>query len=400
MTCTQRTEAVHTGREDLAERGAHVPPIDRSTTHPIGSVEGAFESMDALMEGDDPAGNSIYQRLHNQTVDRFERAFADLEDADGAVAFASGMAAITATLLAARTEGNHVVAVRPLYGGTDHLLSSGLLGLDVTWTGPDEVSDAVTPETSLVFAETPTNPTLTLVNIADVVDQAGDVPVAIDSTFATPILQQPLAHGAALSIHSATKFIGGHGDLVGGLVATRAPIDGAEDSWLARLRQIRIATGGLMSPSNAYEFHRGLQTLALRVETAQENATLLAHRLREHPAVEKVHYPGLHDPDERTLLERQTDGPGSVLSFVLMGGRSAAKCILETVRLVTPAVSLGCTDTLIQHPAGLTHRAVDADVRHALGISDGLLRLSVGIEDANDLWADLQNALDTCCRRG
>jgi methionine-gamma-lyase len=395
MPRTQQTQAVHAGREDLAEQGVHVPALDRSTTHPIASVDEAFESMDALLEGDDPTGDAIYQRLHNQTVDRFERAFANLADAEGAAAFASGMAAITATLLAARSEGNHVVAVRPLYGGTDHLLSSGLLGIDVTWARPDEVADAITPETSLVFAETPTNPTLTLVDIANVVDQAGDVPVAIDSTFATPILQRPIAHGAALSIHSATKFIGGHGDLVGGIVATRAPTDGADESWLARLRQIRIATGGLMSPSSAYEFHRGLQTLALRVETAQENAIILADRLRDHPAVERVHYPGLHDPEERALLQRQAEGPGSVLSFVVEGGRSAAKCVLEAVRLITPAVSLGCTDTLIQHPAGLTHRAVDEDVRHEFGVVEGLLRLAVGIENVDDLWEDLWRALNT-----
>jgi len=394
MTHSKQTRAVHAGREDLADRGVHAPPIDRSTTYPIASLEEAFGSLDALLEGDDPTGNGVYQRLNNPTVHRFERAFATLEGAHGAVAFASGMAAITAVLLAARAEHPHVVAVRPLYGGTDHLLTSGLLGLDVTWADPDEVAEAITPRTSLVLAETPTNPTLTLVDIADVVEQAGTVPVAIDSTFAPPILQRPLDHGAALSIHSATKFIGGHGDLMGGIVATRPPSESAADSWRARLRQIRIATGGLMSPSSAYAFHRGLQTLSLRVEAAQSNAAILADRLTVHPRVGAVHYPGLHDPEERALLERQAEGPGSVLSFVVEGGRPAAKRALEAVRLITPAVSLGSTDTLIQHPAGLTHRVVDEDVRRSLGISEGLLRLSVGVEDVEDLWADLERALD------
>jgi methionine-gamma-lyase len=393
MPKSDETTAIHAGREDLTERGVHAPPIDRSTTHPIGKLDEAFDSMDAMMEGGDPEGSAIYRRLHNETVDRFESAFAEMERAKGSVGFASGMAAITATLLAARADSPHVVAVRPLYGGTDHLLSSGLLGLDVTWAEPDAVDEAVRPYTSLVIAETPANPTLQLVDIADIVDQAGDVPVAIDSTFATPVLQKPIEHGAALSIHSATKFIGGHGDLVGGVVATRPKADGEEASWLARLRQIRIATGGLMTPDAAYAFHRGLQTLPVRVEAAQQRAATLADRLVEHDSVQTVHYPSHGDADQVALMERQMAGPGAILSFVVDGGLDRARSLLESVDLITPAVSLGSTDTLIQHPAGLTHRAVDPEVRDELGISDGLLRLSVGLEDVDDLWEDLCRAL-------
>lgn len=387
MTQFDETRAVHAGRGDLSKRGVHVPTVDRSTTYPISSLDDAFESMEALSEGRAPEGNSIYRRLHNPTVAGFEEAFSELEKTDGAVAFGSGMAAITATLLAAKEEGHHVVAVRPLYGGTDQLLSSGMLGVEVTWAKPDEVEEAVGPSTSLVIAETPANPTLSVVDIADIADQAGDVPVMIDSTFATPVLQNPVDCGADLAVHSATKFIGGHGDLVGGVVA-------GDESWLRRLRRVRGATGGLMTPESAYRFHRGLQTLVLRVRTAQEGAKFLVSRLCEHPVVDAVHYPGFNSPEQRAIVDRQMEGPGAVLSFEIEGGFERAKAIMESVEVMTPAVSLGSTDTLIQYPAGLTHRKVDPQVRAELGITDGLLRISVGLEHPDDLWTDLRAALD------
>ena len=387
MSESTKTQSVHAGREGLHEQGTHVPPIDRSTTYPIASLDEAFESMEAMSEGREPTGNPIYQRLHNPTVARFESGVAELEEADGAVAFASGMAAITAVCTAAGQEGNHVVAVRPVYGGTDHLLSSGMLGLEVTWAEADEVADAVGPQTSLVLAETPANPTLSVVDIADVVEQAGEVPVMIDSTFATPVLQKPLEHGAAIALHSATKFIGGHGDLVGGVAA-------ATQEWTRRLRQVRSATGGLMEPSAAYQFHRGLQTLPLRVEAAQEGARILASRLAEHPEVGSVHYPGFGSADERAVVERQMEGPGAILAFEARGGLEHARRVMESAELMTPAVSLGSTDTLVQHPAGLTHREVDPEVRREHGITDGLLRVSVGVEDPDDLWADLRGGLE------
>lgn len=386
------TRAVHAGRADLPALGVHALPLDLSTTYPFTDLDAATHSLDVLVEGRAEAPNAVYGRLHNPTVARFETALAALEDAEAAVAFGSGMAALTAVLLAAKQDGGHVVGVRPLYGTSDHLVSSGLLGLDVTWTSADAVGEAIRPETSLVIIETPANPTLALVDIAAVVARAGGppeeggVPVLVDSTFATPVLQRPLAHGATFALHSATKFLGGHGDVIAGVVATT-------EAWARRLRQVRVATGALLHPLGAYLLHRGLQTLALRVERAQATAQTLAERLAEHPAVEVVHYPGLPGGDPAGLLGRQMDGPGALLAFEVAGGHEAAVRLLRNVRLATPAVSLGSVDTLIQHPAGLTHRVVDPEARAASGISEGLIRLSVGLEAADDLWADLDRAL-------
>jgi methionine-gamma-lyase len=299
------------------------------------------------------------------------------------VAFASGMAAITACLLAAVAAGRpHVVAVRPLYGGTDHLLATGLLGTRVTWARTDEVDAAIRPDTGLVIVETPANPSLDLVDIADVVARAGTVPVLVDNTFATPVLQQPLAHGAALSVHSATKFIGGHGDLLGGVVAT-------DEEWAVRLRTVRAITGGLLAPQSAYLLHRGLQTLPVRVLTQQENAIVVARWLEGRPEVERVLHPSLAQCDPMGLVGRQMSGPGSVLSFALRGGYAAAAAVADNCRLVTHAVSLGGVDTLIQHPAALTHRPVAPEARP----DAGLLRLSVGLESPQDVVADLARAL-------
>lgn len=380
------TTAVHAARQDFRVLGIHAPPIDLSTTYPIEGLETATADLDAMLTGERPVAEKIYSRLDNPTVSRFERAFAELEGSDDAVAFGSGMAAITAALLAARQHGNHVVAVRPIYGSTDHLLSSGLLGLDVTWATPDTVGESIGPGTSLVMIETPGNPTCALVDIAGVVRQAGRVPVVVDSTFATPALQQPVALGAAMSLHSATKYIGGHGDVIAGVIATNA-------AWARELRVVRLLTGALLHPMAAYLLHRGLQTLPIRVRAAQDNARILAYRLREHPQVEAVRYPGLPGGDPLGLVGRQMSGPGAMLAFDVAGGYDAAAAVMRHVNLMTPAVSLGSCDTLIQHPAGLTHRVVDADALATEGVTPGMLRLSVGIEGVEDLWRDIDQAL-------
>lgn len=380
------TRAVHAGRQDLAGLGVHALPIDLSSTYPFTDLDGATASLDALVAGDKSAPNPVYARLHNPTVARFEDGLAELEGTDAAVAFASGMAALTAVVLAARADGEHIVATRPIYGTTDHLLTCELLGMEVTWTTPDGVADALRPDTALVITETPANPTLALVDVEYVVAQAGDVPVLVDSTFATPVLQRPAAWGAALVMHSATKFLGGHGDVVAGVVA-------CGEGWARRLRQVRVATGALLHPLAGYLLHRGLQTLPLRVERAQATAATLAARLLDHDVVDAVHYPGLAACDPTRLVGRQMDGPGTMLAFEVAGGYEAARAVCEGVSLLTPAVSLGSVDTLIQHPAGLTHRVLSDDARAEGGIAPGLLRLSVGLEGADDLWADLAGAL-------
>jgi methionine-gamma-lyase len=380
------TAGVHAGREDFRRLAVHAAPLDLSTTYPITDLTDAMHDMDAMLTGQRPERNAIYARLANPTVDRFERALAELEGADDSVAFGSGMAAITAALLVARQRGSHVVGVRPLYGGTDHLLESGLLSLDVTWATPDTVAGAIRPETSLVIIESPGNPTLALVDIADVARQAGRVPVLVDSTFATPVLQQPLALGATLSLHSATKYLGGHGDVMAGVVATN-------DDWARALRQVRILTGAVLHPMGAYTLHRGLQTLGIRVRAMQASAIDIVERLLASPLVERVYFPGLPGTDPRGLVGRQMRGPGAMIAFDMVGGFDTAAAVLREVRMITPAVSLGSTDSLIQHPAGLTHRALGEAALRAEGVNPGMLRLSVGLESPDDVWADLERAL-------
>ena len=411
------TRAVHAGRADLTGLGVHAPPLDLSTTYPLADVEAGGDSYERLATGGDlgPGASPVYARLWNPTVARFEEAVADLEHAGGAVAFGTGMAALSALLVAAGQvereaadgdgaggpdpRGAHVVGVRPLYGGSDHLLATGLLGTQVTWTDPslavtDAVRAAMTPRTRLVLLETPANPTLALVDVRAVAaaarSVAPDVVVVVDSTFATPVLQQPLSLDADLVLHSATKFIGGHGDAMGGVVAVRPGLD----AWLARLRTVRALTGALLHPLGAYLLHRGLATLPLRVREQQAGATRLAAALAEHPAVAEVLHPSRPGADPHGLVGghvgAQMAGPGSVLAMRLHGGLEAASEVARSLRLITHAVSLGGVDTLVQHPAALTHRPVQGDARP----DEGLLRLSVGLEDPTDLLADLVQALD------
>jgi methionine-gamma-lyase len=373
------TRAVHAGRHDFARLGVHAPPLDLSSTYPIRDLAAAEEAFDAFARGEVDEREPIYSRLHNPTVARFEGALAELEETAGAVAFSSGMAALTACLLAVRAEAAHVVAFRPLYGGSDHLLATGLLGLEVSWVrAPDELPGALRRDTGLVVLETPQNPTLGTLDIASVVALAGGIPVLVDNTFATPVLQNPARHGATLVLHSATKYLGGHGDVIAGAVATT-------EEWSRRLRRVRVATGAVLHPLAAFLLLRGLPTLPLRVERAQATAMELARRLHVHPDVAHVHYPAADG--------HQLRGPGAVLSFELPGGHEEARRLLETLELVTPAVSLGGVDTLIEHPAALTHRFVDEEAKTENGISPGLLRLAVGLEDVEDLWADLAHGL-------
>lgn len=387
MSAHVRTRAVHAGREDFAELGVHAPPIDLSSTYPLRDLDRATDSLDAMAHGKRPRFEEpVYARLHNPTVARFEDAFAVLEECDASVAFASGMAALTAVLMAVRERGSEVVAVRPLYGGSDHLLASEMLGSKVKWATADTVDEVVGPDTALVVVETPANPTNDLVDIEAIAALIGDVPLLVDNTFATPVLQNPARHGATFVLHSATKFLGGHGDVVAGVVA-------CPEAWAEKLRSVRVATGAILHPLGAYLLHRGLATLPLRVEAQQLTATTLATRLLEHPVVETVRHPSVPGQDPRRLLGRQMRGPGSLIAFDVAGGHDVAAQVMKSTQWFTPAVSLGSVDSLIQHPAGLTHHVVDRRAREKSGIRAGTLRLSVGLEHVDDLWEDLDQAL-------
>jgi methionine-gamma-lyase len=364
------TEAVHAGRDDLARQGLHAPPIDLSTTYPSYDSRGEAARIDAFAaDGAEPEGPPVYGRLGNPTVARFETALARLEGTESAVAFASGMAALTAVLLVRHTAGlRHVVAVRPLYGCSDHLLTGGLLGTEVTWVDPAGVADAIRPDTGLVIVESPANPTLAELDLRAVAHGCGEVPLLVDNTFATPVLQRPGESGARLVLHSATKYLGGHGDVLGGVVA-------CDEEFARGLRQVRFATGAVLHPLAGYLLLRGLATLPVRVRAASATAAELARRLTADPRVARVHYPRLG---------------GAMVAFEVTGDPHE---VIAEVGLITPAVSLGSVDTLIQHPASISHRIVDADDRRSSGVSDRLLRLSVGLEDVDDLWRDLDRAL-------
>ncbi|MBW1603307.1 PLP-dependent transferase [Streptomyces sp. JJ66] len=364
------TRAVHAGREDLAPLGLHAPPLDLSTTYPSPDSRGEGMRLDEFAAtGAELEGPPVYGRLGNPTVARFERALARLEGTGAAVAFASGMAALTAVVLARSAAGmRHVVAIRPLYGCSDHLLNSGLLGTEVTWTDPGGVAAAIRPDTALVAVETPANPTLREVDLRAVADACGEVPLLVDNTFATPVLQRPAEHGARLVLHSATKYLGGHGDVLGGVVA-------CDEQFARDLRRVRFATGGVLHPLAGYLLLRGLATLPVRVRAQSATAAELARRLAADPRVERVHYPGLG---------------GAMVAFEVTGDPHE---VIASVQLITPAVSLGSVDTLIQHPGSISHRIVGEEDRAAGGISERLLRMSVGLEDVEDLWQDLDAAL-------
>ncbi|MFE3179464.1 trans-sulfuration enzyme family protein [Streptomyces violascens] len=367
---TVDTLAVHAGREDLAALGLHAPPIDLSTTYPSYDSRGEAARIDAFAAtGEAPEGPPVYGRLGNPTVARFEAALARLEDTEAAVAFASGMAALSAVLLAQHATGlRHVVAVRPLYGCSDHLLTAGLLGSEVTWTDPAGVADAIRPDTALVMVESPANPTLAEVDLEALAEACGTVPLLVDNTFATPVLQRPAHSGARLVLHSATKYLGGHGDVLGGVVA-------CDEAFARRLRQIRFATGGILHPLAGYLLLRGLATLPVRVRAASATAAELVARLAADPRVLRVHYPKVG---------------GAMVAFETL---TDPHDVIARVRLITPAVSLGSVDSLIQHPASISHRIVPEDDRASSGVSDRLLRMSVGLEDVEDLWRDIDRAL-------
>jgi len=382
------TRCVHAGQRPDPATGSIATPIYQTSTFAFATAEQGA----ARFAGEEPG--YIYTRLGNPTVAALEEKLADLEGAEAAVAFGSGMAAVASTVTALVSAGDHVLFGSPIYGCTfdffmDVMRRFGVEATPVDASRPEAVASAIRPNTRLLLFETPANPTMRLADIRALAELAHqhEITVVVDNTFMSPFLQRPLEHGADIVVHSATKYIGGHGDVVAGLAAGPAQV-------MADIRRTTLKNfGGIISPFDAWLLLRGLKTLHVRMARHSDNALRVARFLEQHPLVMRVYYPGLESAPHHELARRQMDGFGGILSFEVMGGLSAGRALLNAVRLCTVAVSLGDTDTLIQHPASMTHAVVPPEARAAAGITDGLIRLSVGLEDPDDIIADLDQAL-------
>jgi cystathionine beta-lyase/cystathionine gamma-synthase len=331
-----------------------------------------------------------YSRAGNPTRTALEKCLAALEGATHAIAFGSGCAATTAVLLTLRS-GDHVLVCDDVYGGTFRIFDKVLkpFGIEATYldmSSPLRVRDAIQPNTRLVWLETPSNPMLKVFDIEAVADvaRARGIPLAVDNTFATPALQLPLRLGATIVVHSTTKYLNGHSDVVGGAVMT------SDDALAERLHFLQKAVGGVPSPFDCYLVLRGLKTLPVRMKRHVESARILADWLASHARVSRVHYPGLTTHDGYALAQRQMKAPGGMISFELEGSLAQAGSFLRALRVFACAESLGGVESLAEHPATMTHASLPAEARRAVGIGDGLIRLSVGLEDPQDLLGDLE----------
>ncbi len=375
------SRCVHAGAHPEPATGAIMTPIFATSTYVQGSpgVHKGYE----------------YSRSQNPTRAALEEAMATLEGGARGFAFASGLAA-AATVLETLDSGARVVAMDDMYGGTFRLLenvrkrSAALEVVYADLTDTKRAKEAITPETDLIWIETPTNPMLKIVDlkaISEIARSRGAITVC-DSTFATPVLQKPFDFGIDLVVHSATKYLGGHSDVVGGIVVARRAEELAE-----KVGFLQNAVGAVMGPFDAFLVHRGIKTLALRMERHTSNAGKIARFLSDHKRIRRVYYPGLEDHPGHDIAARQMSGFGGMISAELEGGLEASRSFLEKTELFSLAESLGGVESLIEHPAIMTHASVPPKTRQQLGISDGLVRLSVGIEDTQDLIADLDRAL-------
>lgn len=375
------TLAIHGGQSPDPSTGAVMPPIYATSTYAQRSP-GEHQGFE-------------YSRSHNPTRFAYERCVATLEGGTQGYAFASGLAA-TSTVLEMLDSGSHVIAMDDVYGGTYRLFERvrrRSAGLDFSWVDLSDAAAfeaAIRPNTRLVWIETPTNPLLKLVDIAQIaaIARKRGLIVAVDNTFSSPILQRPLELGAHLVMHSATKYLNGHSDMVGGMVVVGDDAEIAE-----KMTFLQNAVGGVQGPFDSFLALRGLKTLHLRMKAHCENAQALAEWLQSHPAIEKVIYPGLASHPQRELAKRQMDGPGGMISIFVKGGLEGARRMMERCHYFTIAESLGGVESLVNHPAIMTHASIPAERRAQLGVTDNLVRLSVGVEQVSDLRADLDRAL-------
>ena len=377
------TICVHAGQAPDPSTGAIITPIYQTSTY-VQDALGVHKGYE-------------YARTHNPTRSALEANLAAIEEGKAAFCFASGMAATGAVMTLLKT-GDHVVATAGMYGGTYRLFERVLRKYDLDFTYVDtsqlrELEQAIRPTTRLVFLETPTNPMLSLTDLASActIAHGHGIPVAVDNTFASPYVQRPIAFGADLVIHSTTKFLNGHSDGVGGAVIA------VRDDHIEWLRFVQNAEGAIIGPMDAWLVLRGTKTLPIRMQRHNENAMALAEYLASHPQVAAVYYPGLASHPQHELAKRQMRGFGGLISFRL-GSLERARTVLNSVRLMSLAESLGGVETLISHPATMTHASIPADQRQRVGITDDLVRVAVGIEDIEDLKDDLAQALDLLSR--
>lgn len=384
------TRAIHHGYNPLDHGGSLVPPVHMTSTF----VFDRAETGGAIFAGEAPG--HVYSRISNPTLDLLEQRMASLEGAEAGVATASGIGAITSTLWTLVEPGDEVIVDQTLYGCTFSFLHHGLerFGVTITHcdlTRPEVLEAAISERTKVVYFETPANPNMRLVDIEAIakIAEANGALTMVDNTYATPFLTRPIELGADLVVHSATKYLGGHGDLVGGMVV------GSRDLMdRIRIYGLKDMTGAVMAPMTAMLVLRGLKTLELRMERHCASAARVADMLDAHPAVAKTLYPGLANFDQRALAEKQMAAPGGMIALELHGGIEAGKALINGLSMIHCAVSLGDAETLIQHPASMTHSPYTAEERARHGISDGLVRLSVGLEAADDIIADLVQSLD------
>ncbi|QQR90545.1 MAG: PLP-dependent transferase [Myxococcales bacterium] len=373
------TLAIHAGQHADPTSKAVMPPIVLSTTF-AQSEPGAPEHFD-------------YSRAGNPTRQSLEQCVAALEGAKHGVAFASGCAAMSSVMQLLHP-GDHVVACDDVYGGTRRLFDRifGPAKIETSWvdlsTRPS-IEAHIKKGTKLVWLETPTNPLLKLVDIAAIAEQCRKhgIALAVDNTFASPILQRPLELGATMVVHSATKYLNGHSDVVGGIVLCN------DDAMAEQLRFIQKSVGAVPSPFDCFMVLRGLKTLPVRMERHVQSASMLARWLSEHPSIERVYYPGLEDHPQHALAKKQMKGFGGMISFEVKGGMEAAMHLLKNVEIFTCAESLGGVESLIESPAIMTHASISKEIREGIGIRDGLIRISVGLEALEDLRGDLASAL-------
>jgi methionine-gamma-lyase len=382
------TKLIHAGEiED--QFGSATVPIYQTSTFRFESAQNGADCFSGASDG------YIYTRIANPTIRALEQNIATLENGFDGIATSSGMAAITSVYMALLNAGDHIISTAAVYGPARGVLEQDFARFQVeasfvNTAKLEEIKKAIRPNSKVLYIETPANPTMDITDLdacAEIAKEHGLI-LVVDNTFCTPYLQKPLDLGADVVLHSVTKFINGHADIVGGVIVTK------EAALYKKIRHSMVYMGCNMDPHQAYMVHRGVKTLSVRIDRNQENAMKVAHFLEEHPKVAWIKYPGLTSHPQFELAKRQMSGPGSMISFGLKGGLEAGRNLMDNVHLAVLAVSLGGVETLIQHPASMTHAGVSVEDKKKAGITDDLVRFSVGIENAEDIINDLRRALE------